>query len=89
MPWYLALPVAALGEARAWVTKQEPLATWAGVGLSRHRMFFTSAKAEQELSYLARPHLMGLQDALYWFERSGYLRPRADTPALTGRSRLS
>ena len=89
MPWCLALPVAAFGEARAWVTREEPLASWAGVRLSRHRMFFTSAKAEQELSFLARPHLTGLQDALYWFESNGYLRPRANTPALTGRSRLS
>src|SRR6185312_5340326 len=31
MPGYLALPVAACGEARAWVTKEEPLASWAGV----------------------------------------------------------
>lgn len=89
MPWYLALPVAAFGEARAWMTKEEPLASWAGVRLSRHRMFFTSAKAERELSFLARPHLMGLQDALYWFESNGYLRRPANTPALTGRSRLS
>jgi dihydroflavonol-4-reductase len=89
MPWYLALPVAACGEARAWVTKEEPLASWAGVRLSRHRMFFTSAKAEQELSFLARPYVTGLQDALYWFESNGYLRPRAHTPALTGRSRVS
>ena len=48
-----------------------------------------SAKAERELSLLARPHLMGLQDALYWFASNGYLRPPANTPALTGRSRLS
>lgn len=73
IPWYLALPAAAAGEARALLTGREPLATWAGVRLARHKMYFTSFKAEQELGYAARPYLAALRDAIAWFEIHGYL----------------
>jgi dihydroflavonol-4-reductase len=73
LPWYMALPIAAAGEARAFLTGKEPLATWAGVQLSRHRMFFSSARAERELGVRARPYLAGLEDAIAWFFDHGYL----------------
>lgn len=73
IPWYLALPVAAVGEARAALTGSEPLATWAGVRLARHKMYFTSEKAEKELGYGARPYVAALRDALAWFGGHGYL----------------
>lgn len=74
IPWYLAMPAAVAGEAGAYLTAKEPLATWTGVRLARHRMFFTSAKAEQELGYRARPHLEALSDAIAWFVNARYLR---------------
>jgi dihydroflavonol-4-reductase len=89
MPWYAALPAAATGELQALLTGKEPLATWAGVQLSRHRMFFTSAKAERELGYCARPHLHALNDAIAWFGSHGYLSSQSVEPRLgIGGSRL-
>jgi dihydroflavonol-4-reductase len=37
-------------------------------------MFFTSAKAERELSYRARPYGEAIADAIAWFRRHGYLK---------------
>ncbi|MBU6462570.1 MAG: NAD-dependent epimerase/dehydratase family protein [Bradyrhizobium sp.] len=73
IPWPFALPLAAVGEARAYLTGEEPLATWAGVLLSRHKMFFSSAKAERELGFTSRPHAAALCDAVAWFSEHGYL----------------
>jgi dihydroflavonol-4-reductase len=42
--------------------------------MATHTMFFSSAKAERELGYRARPYLEGLEDAIAWFEAAGYLR---------------
>lgn len=82
IPWSFAIPAAVAGEARAFLTGQEPLATWAGVLLSRHKMFFDSAKAEQELGFTFRPHVAALRDAVAWFSEHGYLRAsrRAEPP---------
>ena len=44
--------------------------------MSRHRMFFSSAKAERELGYTHRPHGEALADALAWFRQEGYLGGR-------------
>jgi dihydroflavonol-4-reductase len=73
IPWYFALPAAVFGEARAYLVGEEPLVTWAGVLLSRHKMFFNSAKAERELEYRARPYTQALRDAVAWFDEHGYL----------------
>jgi dihydroflavonol-4-reductase len=37
-------------------------------------MFFTSAKAERELGYRARPYQQALADAMTWFGANGYLK---------------
>jgi len=42
--------------------------------MSRQRMFFSSAKAERDLGFRARPYTLGLRDALAWFREAGYLR---------------
>jgi dihydroflavonol-4-reductase len=82
IPWYAAVPAAVAGEARSFLTGSEPLASWAGVRLARHKMFFTSGKAEQELGYQARPHIEALRDAITWFDSHGYLRASAAEPKL-------
>lgn len=73
IPWYTALPVAWAAEATSWVTGREPLATVEGVRHARDRMFFSTAKAEQELAVRARPYREALADALSWFRSAGYL----------------
>jgi dihydroflavonol-4-reductase len=67
-------PLAAASEAIAWATGREPLLTLDGLRMSKRRMFFTSAKAQRELGYRARPHIEGLRDAIDWFRKAGYLR---------------
>jgi dihydroflavonol-4-reductase len=67
------LPVAYAAEAMAWLTGREPFATVDGIRMSEHRMFFTAAKAERELGFHARPYLQGLEDAIRWFRKAGYL----------------
>jgi dihydroflavonol-4-reductase len=73
IPSYLAMPAAVIGEASAFLTGREPLTTWAGVRLAAHTMFFSSAKAAQELAFNARPYRVALRDALAWFAAHGYI----------------
>jgi dihydroflavonol-4-reductase len=67
-------PLAAAAQMIATMTAREPLLTVDGLRMSRHRMFFSSAKAERELGYHARPYGAGLRDAVDWFREAGYLR---------------
>jgi dihydroflavonol-4-reductase len=60
-------------ELAARFTNREPFATLDGLRMSKHKMFFTSEKAERELGYRARPYSQGLSDAIDWFRRNGYL----------------
>jgi dihydroflavonol-4-reductase len=39
-------------------------------------MVFSSAKAERELGYRARPYGEGLAEAIEWFRDAGYLGRR-------------
>ena len=41
--------------------------------MASHHMFFSSAKAERELGYVARPYREAIADALAWFRANGYL----------------
>ena len=89
IPWYAAAPAALAGELQVLLTGKEPLATWAGVRLARHKMFFTSGKAKRELGYCPRPHGEALKDAITWFGKHGYLRwPAAEPKLRAGRSLL-
>jgi dihydroflavonol-4-reductase len=67
-------PLAFLAEAKARLTKSEPFLTRDGLRMSKYRMFFSSAKAQSELGYSARPYQEGIADALAWFGQHGYLR---------------
>jgi dihydroflavonol-4-reductase len=73
IPRAVALPVAYAAEGMAWLTGREPFATVDGIRMSKHRMFFTAAKAERELGFRARPYRQGLEDAVRWFRDAGYL----------------
>jgi dihydroflavonol-4-reductase len=67
------VPLAHAAEALARLTGREPFLTVDGLKMSRNRMFFSSAKAQRELGYAPGPHMAGLQAALDWFGREGYL----------------
>jgi dihydroflavonol-4-reductase len=64
-------PLAVLSEAAARMTGREPFLTLDGLRMAKHRMFFSSAKAERELGYRHRPYQEAIKDALEWFKRSG------------------
>ena len=60
-------------EAVARVTGKEPFVTRDALDMAAHHMFFTSAKAERDLGYHARPYIEAILDALTWFRETGYL----------------
>ncbi len=66
-------PLAWAAEAVARVTGKEPMLTADGLTMARARMFFTSARAERVLGYIARPYGEAIDDALHWFREAGYL----------------
>ena len=67
-------PLAFAAEAAARITGKEPFVTRDALDMAAHHMFFTSAKAERELGYRARPYVEALRDALAWFKQAGYLK---------------
>ena len=66
-------PLAWAAEAVARITGKEPFVTADALRMASHHMFFTSAKAERELGYSARPYAEALADALAWFGAEGYV----------------
>ena len=66
-------PFAYVAEAVARRTGREPFITVDGLRMSKNLMFFTSAKAERELGYRARPYAEGIKDAIDWFRQIGRL----------------
>ncbi|HVV64717.1 MAG TPA: hopanoid-associated sugar epimerase [Rhizomicrobium sp.] len=67
-------PLAYAAEAVASLTGREPFVTVDALRMSEHRMFFSSARAERELGYRARPYREAISDALGWFRQAGYIR---------------
>ncbi len=73
LPHNLVLPIAWASEVWARLTGRDPFATVDSVRMAKKKMFFSSAKAERELGYHARPAGEALQDAVEWFRANGYL----------------
>jgi dihydroflavonol-4-reductase len=73
LPRRLIFPIAYAAEAAAYVTGREPFVTTTGLRLAKDRMFFTSAKAERELNYRARPYGEAVAEAIAWFRQYDYL----------------
>jgi dihydroflavonol-4-reductase len=67
-------PLASMFEAVARITGKEPMLTRDALTMSKRMMFFTSAKAERELGYCARPYQEALADAMARFGAHGYLK---------------
>ena len=73
LPRQLIFPIAYGAEAIAHFTGREPFVTTTGLKLAKDHMFFTSAKAERELGYHARPYGEAVAEAIAWFRQHGYL----------------
>jgi dihydroflavonol-4-reductase len=74
LPRRLIFPIAYGAEAIAYFTGREPFVTTTGLRLAKDRMFFSSAKAEGELGYRARPYGEAIAEAIAWFRQNGYLK---------------
>jgi dihydroflavonol-4-reductase len=74
LPRRLIFPIAYGAEAIAFFTGREPFVTTAGLKLAKDRMFFSTAKAERELGYRARPYTEAIAEAIAWFRQNGYLK---------------
>jgi dihydroflavonol-4-reductase len=66
-------PLAYVTELIARLTRKEPMLTVDALKMSKHKMFFSSAKAKRELGYATRPWRLAIADAVNWFKVSGYL----------------
>ncbi|MFA5956583.1 hopanoid-associated sugar epimerase [Hyphomicrobium sp.] len=74
LPRSLIYPIAYGAEAAARITGREPFATVDGLRMAKYKMFFSSAKAEREFGYRARPASEALAEAFRWFRDAGYLK---------------
>ena len=71
LPLAPLFPLAWGAEAVARITGREPFLTADALRMSRHLMYYSSARAEAELGYRARPWQDAVADALDWFRAAG------------------
>lgn len=74
LPRWLVLPIAFASEGFAHFTGKEPRVSIDGVRMSAKYMFFSSAKAEREFGFEARPPEAAIADAVEWFRQHDYLQ---------------
>jgi len=74
LPHAVVLPIAYVAEAFARLTGGSTRITVDGVRMARKHMYFSSAKAFNELGYRWRPATEAIADAVSWFRENGYLR---------------
>lgn len=67
------MPLAWVMERLAERTGKTPLMTPDILTMARKKMFFSSARAERDLGYRARPATVAVADALAWFRAQGML----------------
>jgi dihydroflavonol-4-reductase len=67
-------PLAWLSERWASMVGNEPFLTLDSLRMAKHKMYYSSAKAERELDYVARPYSEALRDAIGWFREQGMIK---------------
>jgi len=74
IPHNLILPIGYMAEAWTRLSGgSEPFVTVDGINMAKKKMFFSSAKARQQLGYTARPAIDALKDAINWFRQQSVL----------------
>jgi dihydroflavonol-4-reductase len=73
LPRWAVYPIAFTAEVAARFTGIEPRATLDGLRMSAKYMYFSSAKAQRELQYTARPAEEAISDAIAWFRDHSYI----------------
>ncbi|MBN8926975.1 MAG: NAD-dependent dehydratase [Rhodospirillales bacterium 69-11] len=86
LPEAVVWPIATVMEGLARTTGIPPLMTRDHLKMARKKMFYTSAKAEAELGYHARPVREAVEDAVAWFRAEGKLKggPASAPPPARG-----
>lgn len=74
LPHVLPLAVAAVDTFLSQLVGREPTVSLESVRMSRHRMFFSAAKAVRELGLPQHPVEDALARACAWFRENGYVR---------------
>ena len=72
LPHNIVYPFAWLAQNWARVSGKEPFATVDSVNMAKKFMYFTSARAEQDLGYDPRPARRAIEDAIDWFRNNNY-----------------
>lgn len=72
LPRLALYPLAFLMQSVAHVSGAEPMITLDALRMAKSKMYFSSAKAEQELGYQSRPAGEAINDAVAWFRGEGY-----------------
>jgi dihydroflavonol-4-reductase len=75
LPEAAVWPIAWAMEKTAPLTGIAPMMTRDHLKMARKKMFYSSAKAQTELGYKARPARAAVEDAVAWFRAVGMLRP--------------
>lgn len=74
IPRLAIMPIAVLAEGWTRLTGgDEPFVTIDGLKMAKKKMYFSSARAERDLGYTARPVREAFADAVCWFRENGYL----------------
>ncbi len=76
IPHAISMGAAVLSEGMARLTGRPPRVTLDGARLAKKYMYFSSAKAQAELGYTARPAEHAFADALAWFKQHRRLGTR-------------
>ncbi|MDD4914681.1 MAG: NAD-dependent epimerase/dehydratase family protein [Methylococcales bacterium] len=72
LPCKAIYPLAMGMQLAARLTGCEPRITLDALRMAKNKMFFSSAKAEQQLGYKARHAEQAIADAIGWFREAGY-----------------
>ncbi len=72
LPRAAIYPVAIGMEIAARLTGWEPMVTRDALRMAKKKMYFSTAKAERDLGYRARPAREAIEDAIAWFRAEGY-----------------
>ena len=74
LPEAVVWPAALFMEGLARLTGITPMMTRDHIKMARHKMFYSSAKAMNELGYNPRPVRSAIEDAVAWFRANGMLK---------------
>lgn len=82
LPYAVAWCAGAASEGLARLTGKPPAVPLEGVRMARKFMYFSSARAQAELGYQARPATDAIADAVAWFRDNGYIVARTEQDAV-------